>query len=409
MVGLHPFRALRYNPDLVSALTPVIAPPYDVIGPQEQDQLYASSPYNIIRLTLGKQSAADTEQDNRYTRARRDFDAWRRARILIEDATPAVYPIDHVFSDGRSTQSRLGFIGLLELTEQTPQSIHRHEATLAAPKADRTKLLKAVPAHLEPIFCIYPDEGGAIQAALRAITQRAIPTAQAAWQGNTVRLWAVSDAQVIETLRRHLSHAALLIADGHHRFEVAYAHRQRVTTLMSYFVSMADPALVVRPIHRVQEAPLSLQQLGALATLTPTATLDEALAALEQGCGQQGRFGYFDGHAFYDVTVRPERLAEWLRQPSVPQAIAMLDVSILPGMLLPPGTPLHYTADATQAVRDVREGRGHSAWLLRGIPLLQVYSLASQDQLLPPKSTYFYPKVPSGLTMQALADGPRAH
>ena len=221
MVAISPFRALRYDPAVVQTLDRVIAPPYDVIDEAQQQQLYDASPYNIVRLILGRQSSADTDADNRYTRARRDFEAWQSAGALRQDAEPALYVIEHTFEcDGRR-HARLGVFALLAFGERTREDVLRHEATLAAPKADRTKLLEAVPANLSPVFCVYPDEGGRLQAQVARVTAQP-PTHQAALQGQPIRFWRVTSPDEIATITKGLAGTpSVLIADGHHRFEVA--------------------------------------------------------------------------------------------------------------------------------------------------------------------------------------------
>jgi uncharacterized protein (DUF1015 family) len=405
MVAIHPFRALRYGPALAGGLGRVLCPPYDVIDPDEQERLYQRSPYNAVRLVLGKILPGDSARENRYTRALRDFTAWRQSHALEQDPVPALYLVDHAFSDGAARQSRLGFIALLELGDGIERMVYRHEATLAAPKQDRTRLLEEVPACLEPIFCVYPDEGGSIQQRLRRLAQ-APATAEAAMDGETIRLWAVTDPAAIRQIREGLGKSAVLIADGHHRFEVACAARSRYGALMAYFVSMAEPALVVRPIHRIiqQPAAASRKPLEGLCRFEPVQDLAAALRWLDGQTGP-GRFGWYDGAAYWTVTVRPEALRDWLAHPPVDKPLAELDVLLLHGLLLPRAAAqaqCAYAAEASRAVREAAEGTGRSAWLLRGIPLTQVYALASQGLTLPPKSTYFYPKVPSGLTIHPL-------
>ena len=411
MPGVRPFRALRYNPSLVGDLSRVIAPPYDVIGPQEQDWLYQASPHNVIRLILGKTSPEDTAQENRYSRAKYDFTAWRDQRVLEQDEELALYLIEQSFAepDG-ARRARLGFIALMELGEH---SVYKHEATLAAPKQDRTRLFEAIPANLEPIFCVYPDEGAVVHRRLQDYAARTGPTVQATLGGDGITLWRVTDQALIQEVVRRLAPVTALIADGHHRFEVAYANRQRYGTLMTYFVSMEEPSLVVRPIHRMCKG------LGRSATpalrdvceLTPVSALEGLLQWLAGEAGREGgQFGYYDGYAFYRAIVRPERLQAWLNAPTVPAPLAALDVCLLHGLILPSisggsAPDCVYPADAAQAVQTADQGENRSVWLLRGIPLTQVYALAGQGLSLPPKSTYFYPKVPSGLTISLFEEG----
>lgn len=404
MVMIRPFCALRYDLDRAGELSGLIAPPYDVIDAQEQEQLYRASPHNVIRLILGKQDESDTPTDNRYTRARSDFNAWRQQQMLRQDPAPALYLIEHAFTaDGRQ-QSRLGFIALLELAEGIERSVFRHEQTLAAPKEDRAKLMEAVPANLEPIFCIYPDEGGKIQTALTAATRQP-PTAEAVLHGESIRLWALTDQSLKHSITQSLASVAVLIADGHHRFEVAYANRKRHDAVMTYFVSMADPGLVVRPIHRVLEPGrgLAVDALRGQCRIETAPDLASLLQWLSQPQEGPGRFGAFDGRALYRLQVAPEALQRWLHAPTVPAPVASLDVSLLHQLLLPQvginGTGVSYMAEAPKAFEAVAQGQAGTAWFLRGIPLPQIYAIAAQGHTLPPKSTYFYPKVPSGLAI----------
>lgn len=407
MVAVHPFCALRYNPERVRDLGTVIAPPYDVIDPDEQEQLYAACPYNIVRLILGKQYPSDTPEDNRYTRAQRDFRAWCDVQILRADPQPALYLVEHTFEHGGRPGARLGFLGLLELRDATERVVYRHEDTLAAPKQDRTKLLEALPANLCPIFCVYPDEGRHLHTMLEERARRAPPTAQATITGEAIRLWVVTESALIQEIASRLSSVAVLIADGHHRFEVAYANRSRYGALMTYFVSMEDPALVVQPIHRVvqRDGHPDLQALRTLGRVERADDLASVMRWLNEG-NEEGRFGCYAGQTLYRLTLDPERLARWLMAPPVPLPLATLDVSLLHGLVLTSlnlnGSGLGYTANASQALQMVNGGQGSSAWLLRGISLQQVYALAGQGFTLPPKSTYFYPKVPSGLAINPL-------
>ena len=408
MVAIRPFCALRYDASVVGDLSRVIAPPYDVIAPQEQEQLYAASPYNVVRLILGKESPGDTASENRYTRAQQDFAAWRRDGILRADPAPALYLIEHTFDEEGIARSRFGLIALLDLSGPLERRVYRHEATLEAPKADRAKLLEAVPANLEPIFCVYPDSGGTTQAFLRQLATGLAPVARATIHGEQVRVWALTDSTMIEAVAQALAPAAVLIADGHHRFEVAWAHWARYGALMSYFVSMAEPALRVRPIHRVIQQPPAPagESLRSLCVMEPAPDLpslrrwlQDADPPADGSRRSEARFGYYDGRGLYQAQVRPERLARWLMAPTVPLPLATLEVSVLHGLLLPGHGRVNYTPDASQALAAVDRGEGSAAWLLRGISLDHVYALAAQGLALPPKSTYFYPKVPSGLAI----------
>jgi uncharacterized protein (DUF1015 family) len=405
----------------VGELSRVLAPPYDVISGKQQAQLHEASPYNIVRLILGKDSPADTETANRYTRAGETFAAWCADGVLQPDLVPALYVTAHTFRDEQGApQTRLGFTALMELDESTPQGVYRHEATLTAPKADRMKLLEAVPANLSPIFCVYPDEGARIHRLVQDVLAGTAPIAQASLPEEIVRLWVINEPDLMDALARHLASVAVLIADGHHRFEVAYATRHRYRALMSHFVSMGDPALIVRPLHRVVRLepgrePAAVREFCALAPIGNLEALNRWLNAESSA----GSFGYYDGRGLYKATPRSSARTQWQKTTRLAPALASLDVSLLHGLILPrlgvdptaitdeaPGRDatggvrgVQYVPQAHEALRAIDRGEADLAWFVRGLPLQQVYALAAQGLLLPPKSTYFYPKLLSGLTI----------
>lgn len=409
MAAIAPFRALRYNPDpdIVGDLGAVVAPPYDVISPQQQDALYQASPYNVVRLILGKEFPADRASDNRYTRARQTFDEWRASRVLVQDEAPACYLCEHAFTWEAQRFTRTGFIARLEFES----SVLAHEATFDAPKADRTRLLEAVQANLSPIFCIVSDPQRRV-ALLMAQAQQRQPLLTTVKVGeDVVRLWALTDPALIRQIQQQLAPAKVLIADGHHRFAVALAHRHLCPGVMSYFAWAEDPALLMQPIHRVIRLPGESEgawsaQLAAWCIVEPAGSLEDVTRWLDSSEGQ-GRFGSYAQGRFACVRLRDDALAEWLLHPSVPLALAGLDVTILHQMLLPrlfesaglPSTTLPlYTPRPAEAVATVDQ-EGGCAFLLRPMRLSQMFALAQQGFTLPQKSTYFYPKVLSGLCL----------
>ncbi len=429
MVAIAPFRALRYNLEAIGGdLGRVIAPPYDVISPQLQDQLYDVSPYNIVRLIYGRQSPADTPTENRYTRAQHTFEQWRKTRVLVQDDAPAIYVYEHAFHWEGVRVRRLGFMAVLQLDDATPTQVFRHEATFDAPKTDRLRLLEAVQANLSPVFCIVPDPTHTLRTMVAAWSQQHQPVAVAnippyvegrppsgqagTSDGYTMRLWAITAPDLVRHLAEGLAPVSALIADGHHRFEVAFANRHRFGGVMTYFAWLDDPTLIIRPIHRVvrlspeARAPC-LSRLEAVCTLAPVLSLDEVMRWLD-GERKPGRFGFYASGRLYQASLRDEALAQWLLYPSVPLSLAGLDVAMLHRLVLPQvdGTLssmssadefLRYTPASAEAMALVDHGVGDCAWLLRSIPITQVFALAAQGVTLPQKSTYFYPKVLSGL------------
>lgn len=420
MVAIAPFRALRYNLDLTGDLSRVIAPPYDVIAPEEQERLYAVSPHNIVRLILGKQFPEDTRRSNRYTRAQATFEEWRTAGILARDDAPAIYLYEHRFAWEGQPLCRLGCVALLRFEGSVPEQVLRHEATFEEPKADRTRLIEAVPANLSPIFFVYDDPAGQIHGLLAQASRERAPLASVHLaQDEAVRIWAIQESEAIQRLTQGFAPVKVLIADGHHRFAVAWSKRERFGAVMGYFSWMEDPAVRVRPIHRVIRGSSDEQagwagRLKELCRLKPVGSLEQLTGWLA-GRDSEGQFGcYLDGR-FYQASLQEGLLADWLLHPTVPLPLAGLDVTMLHEFLIPrllesPGTgrstaghatsanpSCHYTPHPSEAIAMVEALQGACAFLLRPIPLPQVFALAAQGLTLPQKTTYFYPKLLSGL------------
>jgi uncharacterized protein (DUF1015 family) len=413
MVALAPFRALRYSPDVAGDFGRVIAPPYDVISPEQQDQLYAASPFNVVRVILAKEESGV----DRYARAKDTFEGWRRQRVLVRDEAPSLYVCEHSFHWDGHTRRRMGVLGLLQFDGSLPDGVLRHEATFEGPKTDRTKLLDAVRAHLSPVFCVVPDAQGQLEEWMRLACQ-VPPVASAAVPFRTagggngaaeaVRIWKISDPQRLAQAQRIFGPAKALIADGHHRFGAALARRALCPAVLTYFSRAEDPGMIVRPYHRILgRGGASPAVLEPIFRLEPVADLTALQAQLAQRTGP-GWFGLSNGRVHQLAQVRPERLAAWLAKPAVPPILAELDVSILHHLVLPalqaaePAlAQVRYTPDAAVAVQTAASGQADWAVLTRAIPLAQIFAIASAGQVLPQKSTYFYPKVLSGLLFHA--------
>lgn len=438
MVAIAPFRALRYNLEAIGGdLGRVIAPPYDVISPQLQDQLYDVSPYNIVRLIYGRQSPTDTPTDNRYTRAQQAFAQWRKTRVLVQDDLPAIYVYEHPFRWEGTQFQRLGVVAVLQFDGSTPTQVFRHEATFDAPKTDRSQLLEAVRANLSPVFCIVPDPTQTLRTMVETWSRQHQPVVVAdippyvdgrtdsgqagTAGGSAMRLWTITEPELVRHLVEGFASVSAFIADGHHRFEVAFANRHRFGGVMTYFAWLDDPALIVRPIHRVVRlTPEARAQhrarLEAVCTLTPVSSLEELMRWLDAE-RKPGRFGFYANGHLYQASLRDEALAQWLLHPSVPLSLAGLDVAILHRLVLPQldgaifsissvDALLRYTPAPAEAIAMVDQGVGDCAWLLRPIPVTQVFALAAQGVTLPQKSTYFYPKVLSGLFINPFDPAP---
>jgi uncharacterized protein (DUF1015 family) len=414
MVAIAPFRALRYSLEAVGDAARVIAPPYDVISPEQQEQLYAASPYNVVRVILAK----DAPDGDRYVQAQHTFEAWRRDQVLRRDPSPAVYLYEHGFTWQNQRMHRLGFLALLNFEGSLPGGVLAHEATFDGPKSDRSRLLDMVKAHLSPVFCILPDADRHLDAWMRRASGSRPPeistdvpfkTAGGNGAAESVRLWKIDDAVALAQLQAIVQPTKALIADGHHRFGAALSRRHLCPAVMTFFARMDDPGLIVRPYHRTlgqggagDDGRRSLAAVFDLQSFDSLATLQERLDAAPG----PGWFGLYGDGRYVLAGVKPARLQAWLAAPTVPAPVARLDVSILHQAVLPLldarlSGHVRYTPDIAHAVQEVDAGRADWGVLTRAIPLPEIFAIASAGHVLPQKSTYFYPKVLSGLLFNA--------
>src|SRR6267143_6687232 len=271
MAYIVPFRALRYDPQRVRPAS-VVTQPYDKITPESQERYYASSPYNLVRLILGKREHADNSTENDYSRAAGFFRDWRRDGVFLQDPQPSIYAYSQRFlvPGGKTEVERRGFIALARIEDYSAGVVFRHEQTLAKPKADRLDLLRATRAHFGQIFMLYEDSGQ-IESLLSTPSDPAIavPDVQVRDENGVVhRVWQVTDPSLISSVQSAMSDKKLIIADGHHRYETALTYRNERRAaessgtppdpasspyefVMMTFVNMNSPALLILPTHRL--------------------------------------------------------------------------------------------------------------------------------------------------------------
>jgi len=427
MAHAVPFRALCFNPARVDlALT--IAPPYDVISAAEQRALYDRSPYNVVRVEYGEERADDGDRDNRYTRAAAQLAAWRGDGLLMKDADAAIYRYRQEFEWAGVWHTREALFAAVRLEEWERSVIKPHEHTLANPKADRMNLLRATRTQVSPVYALYRsretpherlewDYEGTVLADVEADGQRHV-------------LSAVYDPVGCSALTRWIERCDVYIADGHHRYETALAYRDELRARAGRwdaagpenFVLMAltyayDPGLLVLPTHRVVHVDVPADDaLAAIARwfdVEPLDTVADAQAALE--AAREPAFvavGLKPG-ARYLLRVRDRAPVEALMPRDQPEAWKRLDVNLLQYGILAPafgideaaltaGGAVTYTQDADAAEASVGSGRARAAFLLRATPVDDVIAVADAGGRMPQKSTYFYPKLPTGLVMNAL-------
>ncbi|MBV9004113.1 MAG: DUF1015 domain-containing protein [Solirubrobacterales bacterium] len=418
MAQIEPLRALHYNLEKTGGLQDVIAPPYDVIEPEQRALLAARSPYNVVRIDL-------PVGEHPYDEAARQFAAWRAEGVIVADEEPAIWILeqDYTGPDG-TARTRRGFLARVRVENYGPGRIRPHERTHPGPKEDRLRLTRATRANLSPIFSLFSDPDGAVGGALAPTTREAPWATATDDDGTTNRLWRVAAPEAIETVRRALGPAELLIADGHHRYETARAYAEEVGDrgpgryALMCLVSLEDPGLTVFPTHRLLRG-LRPDQHETLAAAIRRAFDVERLASaveLTPVASDRVRFGYLDSRFRqpFMLTLKDPSIADAsLAGHSEPYRrldTAVLEALILKGALgmtdqdIDDLAGLGYTRDAEQAVGLVERGDFDAAFFMSPIPVQRIRAVADAGESMPPKSTYFFPKVPTGLLFNSLAD-----
>ena len=437
MADLRPFRAFRYDPQQV-AVAQVVTQPYDKISPAMQDRYYAASPYNLVRIILGRRGENDDSGDNVYSRAAASFRAWREAGILRQDSQPSIYAYAQRFrlpGDHRELERR-GFIAIGRIEDYSAKVVYRHEQTLAKPKADRLDLLRATRAHFGQLFMLYEDSGEIDS----LLVSGAEPTTSVTDEyGVLHQLWQVSDSSVVEAVRARMKDKRLIIADGHHRYETAvnYRNERRAQAssgktggpdtpcefVMMTLVSMNSPGLVILPTHRVVH---SLQSFSAeefrksAGEYFEVREIDSALeapaaTALLHDAGRSGTglLAVTPSRAFLLYKPKPagSRFLAGLSPRQQSLDVVQLHKCVLEGVLklsedsIRDQQNLSYVRDAAEALAQVRAGSGPRAdiaFLMNPCRVEQVRDIAFAGEVLPQKSTDFFPKLLSGLTIYVL-------
>jgi uncharacterized protein (DUF1015 family) len=444
MAKIAPFRALRYDPQRVD-LSQVITQPYDKITPEMRERYYTASPYNVVRIILGKPTVADGPADNAYTRAAGFFREWRQCGILRQDPEPAIYRYAQTFSrpDRKKDLQRTGFIALGKIEDYSANVVFRHEQTLAKPKADRLELLRATQAHFGQLFMLYSDPAAEIDQMLISNANPDIDIQDE--YGVRHCVWKVSDSGVISRVQTAMSTKQLVIADGHHRYETALNYRNERRAMaatagvdsqttsqgtssplapyemvMMTFINMENAGLVILPTHRVVHglssfAPESLRDKGRqyFSVEEVDASIDQHRATVilrEAGHAGTALLAVMADRAFLLDTPRANEPALFAGL-SVQQQF--LDVVQLHKCLLErvlgisedairEQRNISYVRDMDEAMRQVREGKADVAFLMNPVRMQQVRDIAYAGEVLPQKSTDFYPKLLTGLTIYAL-------
>ena len=417
MADVQPFKTLRYDPEKAGPLGDLVAPPYDVIDDHMRAALAARSPYNVVELDLPES----------YEAAARKLGEWRESGVLVEEDEPAMWVLrqDYTAPDG-SARTRTGFFARVRVEEYGAGRIRPHERTHPGPKEDRLQLTRATRANLSPIFSLFPDEDGAAREALAQVTSTATFAELTDDEGTRNSLWRVADPESVAALQGALADAELLIADGHHRYETARVYADEVggegdhRYVLMLLVALEDPGLLVFPTHRLLTGLRddSAKQIA----IRDTARRDFDLEPLEDSRdleppanGSGVAFGYMDSFFKqpFRMTLKDQRIADEALA-GMPEPYRRLDTAVLEAVMLRGALDmseddishlrgLDYSKNLADAIARVESGEADAGFFMRATPVEQVREVAATGESMPPKSTYFYPKVPTGLVFNPLA------
>jgi uncharacterized protein (DUF1015 family) len=443
MAEIFPFRAYRYNSDLVKPAN-VLTQPYDKITPAMAEKYAAASPYNLIPIEKGKSSAADTPADNVYTRASKKLDEWIRAKVIVQDPAPSLYAYFQEYTVPGTSERRVrkGFIAIGHIEDYSAGVVFRHEQTLSGPKADRLELLRHTQTHTGQLFMLYSDPALHVDALLDTAARSKAAVEIRDEYDVVHKMWPVTDTQTIETIRREMADKKLVIADGHHRYETALAFRDECRAragrvdanapyekVMMTLFNTAGKGLTILPTHRVIANVPNFSIGGFRAALAnafevqsyPFSGSSERPRVYEQfrrdlvrGQEQRAVGAYAGDGAFHIFVLKKEANLEVLLK-GVSPAQRQLDVVLLHRLILERG--LNITQDAVKteknityeremdtAVGEVDSGRAQICFLLNPVSVETVAEMAMGGEVLPQKSTDFFPKLMSGITMYRLRD-----
>jgi len=425
MVEVVPFNGQRYNGEKSGPLSDLIAPPYDVIRPNLQEELYARNPHNVVRLILGKQHEDDTDANNRYTRSARDFADWQSKGILKEDAEPSFYVYSQEYTFNGQTNNRIGFFARVRLEDFDKGNICPHEFTLAKAKKDRAQLIRACRANFSPVFSLFSDPGGTIDGKLAKIIEQP-PLTEIDEDSVIHRMWKVDDTETVQFLSGSFKDKKVYIADGHHRYETSLAYHKEhgaevpdSAHVMMFLTNLDAQSLAIYPTHRQLKCPAPFNRQTFIKQLEPyfnveslpkDQTANQLTARLEKAGKDGVAFCAYlgQGNALLLKLKDIEHIVPFMEDDS--NDLKVLDVYQLHTLVLrellgiDTRKPEHqqyitYNVRTEESMAKVDAGTLDLVFFMNATRMDQVRQLAEKGIRLPQKATYFYPKLLSGLVI----------
>jgi len=422
MAKVRPFQALIYNPEKAGDLAVLVCPPYDVISDAQQECYHKSSPYNFLHILLAK----DIKGVDKYRRSAKNFEDWQKSKILIQDEKPAVYFYLQKYELRRESKLRLGFIALLHLDEKK-SGIFKHERTRLEPKEDRLKLLKAVRANLSPIFTIFSDKRRLIKNIYEKYTQEKKPFIEVKDKDKVLhQLWRVDSPEIIKKIQEDMQKTDIFIADGHHRYEVACIYRDELKRkllrlpenaganyILAYFTDALSSGITILPVHRIvkldfgQAAGDLMAKFQEYFTVEPVKDKQRLFFLMEKAARAEHVFGAYLEKKYWLLRLKNIKILDKMikdkSDASKSLDITVLNVIILKGILgydIEDEGNIGFSHDAEELINKADNAEGQAiVFILNPVKMQQLISVSSSGEKMPSKSTYFYPKVLSGLVV----------
>lgn len=419
MAEVIPFKGILYNPEKVNAGL-VTAPPYDVITPEHKEELYKKDLRNIIRVDFGKDSDDDNEHENRYTRAAKHLSGWLEEGALIHEQEPSFYCYEISYEINGQTKKTRGFLGAVKIEELGRGRIHPHEMTYSKPKSDRLNILRYCQANTSPIFSLYSSKDKLTSSILKNIVREKPFIEAKNGDGFSHRLWKINNKSAIETIKKEMLDKDIFIADGHHRYETSLKFKKEMEEkglvktgsepfnyTMMFLANMEDDGLTLLPTHRIVEVDSNINIKETLKQLFNIHKIS-ALGVSEEETRHQmfeamrkkaHSFGMFltNSNNYYALSVNELKM-----DIEMPECLRSLDVTVLHKLIFEKLLKIEhyeYEMDSDVAVERAKKGSFEAVFFLNPTNIHDVKEVALAGERMPPKSTYFYPKLLTGMVI----------
>lgn len=424
MTKIIPFKALMYNQKIIKDVSKVVCPPYDVISPEQQEYYYQKDPHNLIHILLAKDKAGD----NKYERSGKYFKEWIKENILISEEMPSIYFYSQLYNLKGEKRTRYGFIALLRLGNSN-SGVYGHENTHMPAKEDRFRLLKQVKANLSPIFVLFPDQKRIIARMREKFIQGQAPSIELTDDDKTVhKIWRISSPEIVSAVQEKMTDENIFIADGHHRYEVSCAYQEEMKQLagkssqdesfdyiLAYFTNLDPRGLTIMPIHRLVRLKEEFNMREFQNLLSEYFDVEEVkdrnkfFFLLNKAAGHEHILGMYKNKKFWFIRLKNIKILDKIIKDK-PYEYRILDVSILNhivlkkilGLDLDDKEVIRFSPDCEELIETVNKEADKIAFFLNPVKVEQIMSVAIKGEKMPPKSTYFYPKVLSGLVINKL-------